>query len=652
MTTIFDDDCRRKLASRAALIHERAQLLREDASTSSLNSAVNFDDWRAVFPDEKSFEHRLLNLDTGKADPRRVLDDLQWPADRPLPEWIDKLEHLLQRGIARYTTRGDFLNDPPGDGRLNGKWVSECAFGPVATGLAGAALATEERPAVRAVSDNLFDELVRWYTEAFEFRFGLLLTSEFSGNVPEKDRTSESEELYQEYLTFLFEGGLADLCRSYPVFARFLTTHVHRWATQATRFCRRYLDDRERLTEVCGSDVDLGSVSGLSLPGEPSVTGRPTLIIKFDSGKRVVYKNRSVEADEYFYEALDNLTQRAGVPEFELPTVLSSDGYGWVEWVSATDCSDEAAVERYYRRAGALIAVCHFMCVEDCWEDNIVASGEHPVVVDAESVLTPRTCLTSERQTTLPDFAEGTILSTGLLPIPTDNEDRRLTRRSAARAGIGASSNPVQIDEETHQIENVSTDAINVSERLRVVRRDRNVATLAGEDQPPAQYAEQITEGFERIYREVLASHRCGESPLPLPDERPEFETRVTSAFPYDSVLESLTTPLSLRSGSRAGLRLEQLATVLNRDSNDVHWEFFQTVCESLGRLDQPPLSVRPGRHVLSVGSNEIEGLVIESGLGRAFRRATQSSMTDLDDQITLLKRAVSTAWPHRPRDR
>lgn len=644
MSTPFDEADRRKLAAQATTIRERAQLVR-DARFSALSGfqTACLDDWKSVFDDEDRFERRLSRLGVKEAEYSYVFDGISWPAERQLPEWVGELDSLLGAVTACSSVAplaGSRLAD-----RLRRGWESEHAFAPVATAASVATLERNECLAIRDISDTLLDELVKWYAEAFESRFGPLLTAEFEGNVSGRERATDSDELYREYLEYLFEGGIVDICRAYPMFGRLFVTHVQQWATHAVQLCRRCVEDRQLLAETLGSGKTLGPVSSVTRPDETCVGGRPTMVLEFESDLRAVYKDRSVEPDEYFYETLDRVARRADVPRFELPTVLSRDGYGWVEWVDSAKCSDEAAVERYYRRAGALVAVCYLLGIEDCWRDNLVASGEHPVVIDAETVFAPRPPQAPGESKLFVKATDGTILSTGLLPVPDDGGTSRVTRQSTILAGLGRSSGPAELDERVaREIDHPGTDAVTVSEQSVVVDREQNVPTVGGVDHPPMQYVNQIREGFERIYRDVLNRREDGEPALPLPDDDEWFESRVVSRTAYDSVLRRLTEPAALHSGRQFSLRLEQLAAPLLHDlgANDAHWDVFRAEYDLLQQLRTPVLSARPDGIDVSVGSDKIEGLLTESGIERCRQRIQIASEDDLASHLDCLERAVT----------
>jgi lantibiotic modifying enzyme len=57
-----------------------------------------------------------------------------------------------------------------------------------------------------------------------------------------------------------------------------------------------------------------------------------------------------------------------------------------MEDVAAAPCRNEAAVCRFYRRLGGLIAAAHLLKAVDCHRDNLIAAEEQPVLVDVDAL--------------------------------------------------------------------------------------------------------------------------------------------------------------------------------------------------------------------------------------------------------------------------
>lgn len=190
---------------------------------------------------------------------------------------------------------------------------------------------------------------------------------------------------------------------------------------------RRLERDRSLLTRTFGGGRDLGQLAVLDALGDPHSGGRRVTMVRFSSGLRVIYKPRSVEAEAFWFRLADWLNTRAGTALVRAPCVLERDGYGWVQWLAGTRPSDATARRRLHRRAGVLLALLDLFEVRDAHVGNVIASGDWPVLVDAETLAHPR----------LARFSRSPSLAlTGFLPAPGD------LKRAGIFAARGRSGRP------------------------------------------------------------------------------------------------------------------------------------------------------------------------------------------------------------------
>ncbi|MFF6849062.1 DUF4135 domain-containing protein [Streptomyces antimycoticus] len=71
------------------------------------------------------------------------------------------------------------------------------------------------------------------------------------------------------------------------------------------------------------------------------------------------------------------------------PRTLTRGDHGWAECVTARPCAAAPDAAGFYWRTGALLALVHALRGTDFHHENIIAAGEHPVLVDIEALLHP-----------------------------------------------------------------------------------------------------------------------------------------------------------------------------------------------------------------------------------------------------------------------
>jgi lantibiotic modifying enzyme len=107
--------------------------------------------------------------------------------------------------------------------------------------------------------------------------------------------------------------------------------------------------------------------------------------LQFDAGS-IVYKPRSGAGESEWFSLLEWMNHNCFYPKLRAARVLQREGYCWMENVDSFSCADEAAVRRFYTRMGGMIAAAYLIKGVDCHRDNVIASGEHPVLVDADAL--------------------------------------------------------------------------------------------------------------------------------------------------------------------------------------------------------------------------------------------------------------------------
>ena len=121
---------------------------------------------------------------------------------------------------------------------------------------------------------------------------------------------------------------------------------------------------------------------------DPHNGGYSVKIVTFTDGSRVVYKPKDLRAELSWRKLVERLN-RAGSPiELKTARTLVRDHYGWAEFIDHIGCADPDGCKRYFRRAGAWLALFHCFAANDMHQENIIAAGEHPVPIDLETILT------------------------------------------------------------------------------------------------------------------------------------------------------------------------------------------------------------------------------------------------------------------------
>jgi type 2 lantibiotic biosynthesis protein LanM len=155
------------------------------------------------------------------------------------------------------------------------------------------------------------------------------------------------------------------------------------------RFAQRWVADRHRLKSLCAGETD--ELSELSFGAGDSHCGGATVAIASGSGWRVVYKPRLLAIDNALRNFIAELAGDHGSAlSIRVPKVIDCGDYGWSEFVTHRFAGGNDELISFYRGIGHLLALMRVLRGSDLHAENVIAQGGSPVVVDCETLFTPK----------------------------------------------------------------------------------------------------------------------------------------------------------------------------------------------------------------------------------------------------------------------
>lgn len=179
---------------------------------------------------------------------------------------------------------------------------------------------------------------------------------------------------------------LFSLFQKFPVLARLWSQSIQQWRAHVQEVLFRFAQDRGALSRTFFSNRPLLRIVdahfGLS---DRHHRGRTVVRLQFGSDA-IIYKPRSGKGELEWSSLLRWMNRRGFRPKLRAARVLPRQRYCWMEYVKSAPLGNEAAARRFYQRMGGIIAAAHLLRAVDCHRDNFIASGEHPVLVDADAL--------------------------------------------------------------------------------------------------------------------------------------------------------------------------------------------------------------------------------------------------------------------------
>ncbi len=201
------------------------------------------------------------------------------------------------------------------------------------------------------------------------------------------DPANPGSALYGQFIADMRTGGWRTLFVEKPVLLRLIAVLTRQWVDTNREFVERLAEDRDALGRaILGARAGrAGKIEGDF--SDPHNSGRSVKIVTFEDGTRAVYKPKDLRLDAGWHALVERLN--AASPPFALKAVraLAHDGYGWTEFIAHDACEDEDGFARFFRRAGAWLALLHCFAANDMHQENMIACGEQPVPIDLETIL-------------------------------------------------------------------------------------------------------------------------------------------------------------------------------------------------------------------------------------------------------------------------
>ncbi len=372
------------------------------------------------------------------------------------------------------------------------------------------------------------------------------------------------------------------------------------WADAQVEMLRRFSGDESAIREAFFEGQAPGAISSIAVDlSDPHDKGRAVAILTFASGRKLVYKPREMAIEGWFYDLLTWLNETGAPQSFATLKTLCRAGYGWMEFAAHRRCDTHEELAAYYGRAGALLCLLSLLRASDCHFQNIVASGEYPVLIDAETLFHP--CLAAED-------AGFSVARTGMLPqLPS------AARRIAADLGALSCVAPQTL---TLLLPNDANAAVTLTP-------EESLPFPEGQQPSPQKFAAEMAAGFAATYG-FLVQHRnaVAEKIEAAAKYQVRYLLRDTPEY-YQAMVA-----IALRRGSK------QQALSSLPPAKSAFEALYTAEAESLIRFEVP-------RFTLSADSRDLCGVrecFAMSGHGAVVDAVTTLSEEEMQRQLKLLR--------------
>jgi type 2 lantibiotic biosynthesis protein LanM len=497
-------------------------------------------------------------------------------------------------------------------------------------------------------------DLERWLVSRLASVLESALEREFEG-----ERRSSHPHIagvHQRFVADLRAAGLARLRRHHPVLFRLACLVCAQWAAAVGELDQRLAEDAAVLQAAWG--VDLSRVSAVAAGTSDSHhDGRSVHILTSADDTRIVYKPRDLRAEAATHDLFRWLSRRHPVYDLHPLQVLVRPGYGWEEHAEAAPCTDPDGPARFFRRTGVLLAVMHALSGTDLHRENLVAVGDRPVLVDAETVLAPQ--LNRSASTPRPDTAReraqeqlrGSVLATHLLP----GWQLAVTGEAFDNAGLSGLDGRDAIFPVPRWTD-VGADTMARELVETQLPPGHNVVRSAQGPIAPAEHVEDLLAGFRAAYDQLVVDRDAlvaATGPLArYAGSRVRFLLRPTAS--YGLIALSALRGEATADGAVRSVALDRISQLLGQPGMPPEvWQLYRSEIAELERLDVPHFTVPVESRCVDLSDGRTSApCLVESPLEVARRRVQSLSPTDRAFQERLVRGAFATRYGlgHDPR--
>ncbi|SDL41119.1 type 2 lanthipeptide synthetase LanM family protein [Arthrobacter sp. ok362] len=431
--------------------------------------------------------------------------------------------------------------------------------------------------------------------------------------------------------------SIGRLFDEYPVLAHQCLRAAQQWRDATILLLTRLSSDYEML---CLKYGDLGDLQDFRPEvGDRHNDGQSVCILQFTNNISMVYKPRAIAIEKHFYEFIHWLNEAGVNPQYRVLELVDRETYGWSEFVHHSPCTDTDQLARFFRRQGGYLAILHSLLGSDLHLQNVIASGEHPMLVDLEGLFHVPYAFANghDHVTAIGKILRESVLIQGMLP-SCIMDDRFPEDDLSGITGSAAQ----HTSRTAPELVGIGTDHMHVIREIASLDQSINRPVFDGSEVDAAAYRSEITDGFGGIYDVMLRNKKELSDPRgPLSGFRSDEVRRIlrpTEA--YASLLDESFHPNLLRESLDRERLFDRLWCLGADDS------LFRSVVPlesaDLWNGDIPHFTARVNSRALNWREQQVQPeFFTESGFERALSKARRMTCRDRTLQQWLIRAAI-----------
>jgi type 2 lantibiotic biosynthesis protein LanM len=478
---------------------------------------------------------------------------------------------------------------------------------------------------------------------------GATLMLEFSAFSATTLLSNETPSHYDAFIQNFYSGGCHSLLETYPVLGRLLAETTDLYCSFINSFLLHLKEDLGSLQQELGQGKPLNKVCNIGTGLSDSHAGGTSVLrISFEGGLNCFYKPKHIGSEQAYYGLMAYLNETRALLPFRIVKTIVREDHGWAEEITEQPCPDEAAVTRYFERAGMMLCVLYLLGANDCNVENIIPAGEHPILIDTETLFQPIPNQLNKDTWAAAGVADramyhNSVLRVGMLPRWRSGPNG--TKNDIN--GLGGSAEGSRGNVSRKIWESINTDSMCYA--WKEVPIPSSPVLLQDKPVYAADYAHALEAGFTKLYN--LFCDRRDElvrpdGPIAAMKDLP-LRFLIRSTFIYYGVMHKLLLSQCQSDGIDASIQVDMLARrVLYAEDRPVAWPLIRAEANSVVQLDIPRFGFTPSEGRLRIGSDEyIDGFFVEPSFTTVMERIASLDASNLELQTSFIRSSFAAPY-------
>lgn len=202
------------------------------------------------------------------------------------------------------------------------------------------------------------------------------------------DSENSGEDMFKAYMKKYEDiSDMLAFYEMYPVMTRLLVWKTQQILENITEMFTAFSSNIEEIKQLTGDSEPVIDKFSFG-EGDTHSRGKTVTIIKFVSGKKLVYKPKNLKIDKKFAMLLKWVNEKGKDKLLEMQHCKSIylDNCAFSEFIQNEECENEKQVSDYYERLGQLLFLIYILNGTDFHFENIISSGGQAYLIDIETL--------------------------------------------------------------------------------------------------------------------------------------------------------------------------------------------------------------------------------------------------------------------------